>query len=46
MAMTGPSRVAPLPLRLAAGERTGTAIEARARWGLETLRPPGESDAD
>jgi N6-L-threonylcarbamoyladenine synthase len=28
-------------LRLAAGEATGTAIEARARWDLEDLRPPG-----
>jgi N6-L-threonylcarbamoyladenine synthase len=28
-------------LRLAAGEAAGAAIEARARWDLETLRPPG-----
>ena len=27
-------------LRLAAGEAAGPAIEARARWDLETLRPP------
>ncbi|MGD8977054.1 MAG: tRNA (adenosine(37)-N6)-threonylcarbamoyltransferase complex transferase subunit TsaD [Gammaproteobacteria bacterium] len=33
-------------LRLRAGERAQLAIEARARWGLETLRPPGESAAD
>ena len=28
-------------LRLAAGEAESPAIEARARWDLETLRPPG-----
>ncbi len=33
-------------LRLRAGERAQLAIEARARWGLESLRPPGESAAD
>jgi N6-L-threonylcarbamoyladenine synthase len=27
--------------RLRAGERTGTAIEVRARWPLDELRPPG-----
>ncbi len=30
-------------LRLRAGEHAQLAIEARARWGLESLRPPGES---
>jgi N6-L-threonylcarbamoyladenine synthase len=29
--------------RLRAGERTGNAIEVRARWPLEQLRPPGTS---
>jgi N6-L-threonylcarbamoyladenine synthase len=33
-------------LRIGAGERAQLAIEARARWGLESLRPPGESAAD
>lgn len=33
-------------LRLRAGERAQLAIEARARWSLESLRPPGESRAD
>jgi N6-L-threonylcarbamoyladenine synthase len=33
-------------LRLAAGEAAGPAIEARARWDLETLRPPGNGAAD
>ncbi len=33
-------------LRLRAGERAQLAIEARARWGLESLRPPGESRPD
>ena len=28
-------------LRLLGGERTGPAIEARARWSLGSLRPPG-----
>jgi N6-L-threonylcarbamoyladenine synthase len=28
-------------LRLLGGERAGPAIEARARWSLESLRPPG-----
>ena len=28
-------------LRLAAGERTGPAIRARARWPLDELAPPG-----
>ena len=28
-------------LRLAAGESAASSIEARARWDLETLRPPG-----
>ena len=28
-------------LRLAAGEAAASSIEARARWDLETLRPPG-----
>jgi len=28
-------------LRLAAGETAASSIEARARWDLETLRPPG-----
>lgn len=28
-------------LRLLGGERAGSAIEARARWSLESLRPPG-----
>ena len=32
-------------LRLAAGEAAGPAIEARARWDLETLRPPGDGGA-
>jgi N6-L-threonylcarbamoyladenine synthase len=31
--------------RLRAGERTGNAIEVRARWPLEELRPPGTSSA-
>ena len=30
-------------LRLRAGERTSLAIEARARWSLEDLEPPGQS---
>ena len=33
-------------LRIGAGERAQLAIEARARWGLESLRPPGEPAAD
>jgi N6-L-threonylcarbamoyladenine synthase len=33
-------------LRLAAGETAGPSIEARARWDLETLRPPGDGAAD
>jgi len=33
-------------LRLRAGERAQLAIEARARWGLESLRPPGEPRPD
>jgi N6-L-threonylcarbamoyladenine synthase len=28
--------------RLAAGEREGLAVRARARWPLDELRPPGE----
>jgi N6-L-threonylcarbamoyladenine synthase len=32
-------------LRLAAGETAGPSIEARARWDLETLRPPGDGAA-
>jgi N6-L-threonylcarbamoyladenine synthase len=31
--------------RLRAGERTGSAIEVRARWPLDELRPPGTSSA-
>ncbi len=27
--------------RLAAGERAALPVEARARWGVEELRPPG-----
>jgi len=29
--------------RLAAGEREGLAVRARARWPLEELHPPGEA---
>ncbi len=32
-------------LRLLGGERAGPAIEARARWSLESLRPPGAGAA-
>jgi len=32
-------------LRLAAGERAASSIEARARWDLETLRPPVRGSA-
>jgi N6-L-threonylcarbamoyladenine synthase len=31
--------------RLAAGEREDLAVRARARWPLDDLRPPGQSDA-
>jgi N6-L-threonylcarbamoyladenine synthase len=31
--------------RLAAGEREGLPVRARARWPLDELRPPGETDA-
>jgi N6-L-threonylcarbamoyladenine synthase len=30
-------------LRLRGGERAALAIDARARWSLDELRPPGES---
>ncbi len=32
-------------LRLLGGERAGLAIEARARWSLESLEPPGAANA-
>jgi N6-L-threonylcarbamoyladenine synthase len=32
-------------LRLAAGESAASSIEARARWDLETLRPPAGGGA-
>ena len=32
-------------LRLAAGEAAPAAIEARARWDLETLQPPASGTA-
>ncbi|MGB5210795.1 MAG: tRNA (adenosine(37)-N6)-threonylcarbamoyltransferase complex transferase subunit TsaD [Gammaproteobacteria bacterium] len=33
-------------LRLRAGERAPLTIEARARWSLEDLRPPGQAGTD
>jgi len=31
-------------LRLSGGERAGLSIDARARWSLDELRPPGEKE--